>query len=94
MSRDLGAAALRGRRTALDVRWAEGRDGAVRASWCPIGAQAFGFDVRPDSGRWVATLERVHPRLHLRADRIETRDEGQLWCEETAWSIRCEERGR
>ncbi len=94
MSHGLGAAALRGRRTALDVRWAEGRDGAVRASWCPIGAQAFGFDVRPDSGRWVATLERVHPRLHLRADRIETRDEGQLWCEETAWSIRCEERGR
>jgi hypothetical protein len=93
MSHDLGAAAMRGRRTALDVRWTEGRDGAVRASWCPIGAQAFTLDVRRDGGRWVATVERVHPRRGGAAAGFDTRDEGQLWCEETAWSIRCEERG-
>jgi hypothetical protein len=85
------AAALRGRRTALDVRWTEGRDGAVRATWCPISAQAFGFDVRPDGGRWVAALERGRWR---RSGRFDTRDEGQLWCEETAWTIRGEELGR
>lgn len=93
MSHDLGAAAMRGRRTGLDVRWTEGHVGAVRATWCPIGAQALTLDVRRDGGRWVATVECAHPRLRLRADRLETRDEGQLWCEETAWSIRCEERG-
>ena len=94
MSHDLGAAALRGRRTALDVRWTEGRDGAFRATWCPVGAQAFGFDVRPDGGRWVATVQRwMWPRLH-HVGRFDTHDEGQLWCEETAWTIRGEELGR
>lgn len=93
MSHDLGAAAMRGRRTVLDVRWAEGRDGAVRASWCPIGAQALTLDVRRDGGRWRAVVERVNPRLRHEAT-DDTRDEAALWCEETAWAICCEEMGQ
>jgi len=93
MTHDLGAAAMRGRRTALDVRWTEGRDGAVRAAWCPIGAQAFDLDVRRDGGRWVATVERACPRLRREAT-DETRDEAALWCEETAWAIHAEETTR
>lgn len=94
MSVDLGAAAMRGRRTGLDVRWMLSSDGVARAAWCPIGCEAFGFDVRRVCGRWLATVERVHPHLLRRAAGFDTRDEGQLWCEETAWTIRCEEMER
>jgi hypothetical protein len=94
MTHDLGAAALQGRRTALAVRWTEGRDGAVRATWCPLGGHPIDLDVRPDGGRWVATVRRwMWPRLH-HVGRFDTRDEGQLWCEETAWTIRGEEMER
>ena len=92
MSHDLGAAAMRGRRTALAVTWTEGRDGALRATWCPLRFGPFDLDVRSDGPRWVATVERVHPRLHRRAP-CETRDEGQLWCEEKAWELRAGEVG-
>jgi hypothetical protein len=86
----LDASALRGRRTALDVRWTLSPDGSALATWCPLGARAFDFSVRPIGGRWLATVERG-----MRSSTcVATRDEGQLWCEEVAWMIRAEEMGR
>lgn len=52
------ASALRGRRTALDVRWTLSPDGSALVTWCPLGARAFDFSVRPVGGRWLATVER------------------------------------
>ena len=94
MTHDLGAAAMRGRRTALDVRWTEGRDGAIHATWGPWrGIGVFDFSVRRVGDRWRAVVERVSPRLRREAT-DETRDEAALWCEETAWAIHAEETTR